>query len=74
MSVDGVVALAKGGPWDFYHFIPTSVDVRDVALAHIRAIENLAAEVSLHTLQTTLTLGKEKCSFQPLHSRIAKPA
>ena len=63
MSVDNMVGLAKGGPWDFYDMIPANVDVRDVALAHIRAVENPAAEVRPRILLETLHHRQEQMIY-----------
>ena len=43
--MDTMVSLAKGGPWDAFYMAPASIDVRDVATAHILAAENPSANV-----------------------------
>jgi len=48
LSVDNMVALAKGGAWDTFYSAPVSIDVRDVALSHILAAELPSANVSTH--------------------------
>jgi hypothetical protein len=44
----GMQNLLKGGSWDTFYMFPVSVDVRDVAAAHILAAEIPSANVSSH--------------------------